>query len=1573
MTGSGKPIAKSGSDLYMDIGKGIQKHNIVSFFDGIDAAAARKLAKDPGLEGGYGMEPGAIVESLFESYITKAWMKGDNTVLDSMRSDLINKIGFDSPAYLEAAEVLKAKIDRMDISNDVKHSLFSHVEKITSMEGEVVNASTKSARTLTYFDNLESTIMKIESSLKDKRSLLEDLAPMREHVMVNTFIKKIEAGKHNDITATEINAASAALAKYTAGAMDNVLHEAFGPRFMAFKDIVTKQFTQGYIATMHVLEGTRITTQLRDSIFKDLNLSKKKSDIKAYNNEFNGKTLNDFIDFLYSKGHDPLTSKTVHDILPGYHNPFGDKVLYVAAKNSGFHTDYGLQYLGLTMINNPLPYVLHSIDSSIVGIASEVKGPMNMRWDAFYGTRALSQAKAANKALASLRATNPINTIKDAYDINNNIISSYSHMINRGAIIEDAARRAIVGNGDVLTAKGKDAKIESINKILTDKNEKSLYKDIQKEAGEVDKAIENMKPSDKVYVNNYANGRPESAYEGPAGSVATFGKGKRVSKFRTDTGDVNFGASSFDIGKLRDINTKNVQVDATYNFKLLGKNRADFIMDISRMSFKDKASYEVVGRQVAIAAKPGEVGFWKQLSHELVHAVAINMDGAQGVSNRFSSLALKLEESGIRVGEYKNGKVEVYERALLEKKAGVSKIDVDMMYGNELAASMLDNLIHNELLQANSGVIAKMQSATDLSKQADPLVMVDRTGARKELYTLDDLKTYLDEQGITEHKNTIDTYASAVHGIINGSTHVRDLIFSKPKSKFESTLQDSFANLHSLNKAIDKAGQIIQDTPFLEILDVSKNREVIESVLAQTKGVDKIIYEVLNTVMDKLRTSFEQEFGTASVETARSYGTAWMMGLNKLFYQDMGSNMDFMNIKLEGDLVRNGEVASLAEIQHRLQNVKDQFYDVISGGQKTPAVHKAVQRLQQDIQMLAEGVAGKAGKNKALDINMMARKLEQFAKRNMDDTPDIDFKLAAQKLASMEIISKNAKTYGKFKDIYSEVSYKGDMFKAYMEHANIHENKYSLFGENVDMQFVEHGKTVKAVRKDANANYAQGDIVGTAKLPDGTEFDIITMEAGERVIAAQESNMITMELTNMEKGTFKQQVGDFEVVLNGQRIITEGSAVDKSIITQLARNVYARKKEDISKDLGYRSYQLLRDQGILLTREEKVAIDQASKDGKSNYIKLSSKSPISKVLGTDFYYDARWKHYFEGTKGIDVKKFSQTLTGDKQFAGFVENGLLGVYNATNVLKRFILVARPQSYINSFVSSMIIYAHHADGLNFKKDHAAAKASIARYKSLINEYADAVVSKDQAKADAAWAKVKADPTHKMMEAGLSDTIKADVYKAGTNREMAGYGAIYRATGSHQYANSVKTLSLDSSIKAFQMASEMFENTEMIPKLMLYHNKLAKHGHQKAATTTIMAYPSYNNLNPALNMLNIVNPYMKFFASTPRMMGYAANQSPRNMMLGIALAQAVVPASYAMQDDEEMARYKFYKENGFVKIPFLPLVYPTMSLFPTYSDFTHTPFGNSLFGIDFIPGVAKNIFNTDAYLPGKYVGGE
>ena len=1559
MTGINSDIAQTGADIYMKVGDKIQQQGMFTFFRGIDAKTARKFAKDPTMEGGYGMDPESIVQSIFDSYINKAWMTGSDADMMHINNDLKNKLLFTMPDFIKFTDDLAKKIERMNISKEVKESLDMRLHELSTDFNQPKSKTLNANRILATFDNLESTVMKIEGGLQDKADIIAQLNLTKDAMKVYSFSKKVDNGQFNNITAKEIEAVSTVLAKHTKGVMGDILDKSFGERFVSFKNIVTKEFAHGNIATMALLHGTKITKQLADKIYLDLGI--KKSELKAYKNAFDGNTMHDFIDFLYSKGHDPLTSSTVHDMLPGYYNVFGDKVLYVAAKNSGF-SEAGMQYLGLTMINNPLPYVFHSMDASMVGIAARKKAPLNMRWDAFYDIYSQSQARAANKAMAWIYKSNPIDTLSEAYDTNNNIIATYSGSVNMDRVIDDSARRSIVGNGDVLTAEGKQKKINDIKNILYDEGESVLYKNIIKEQALVNDKLADIKDSTSLTMNNYANGRDESAWTGPAGSL-------KKEDFVTIRGEINYGASSFDTGNLNDINIKNVKIDPTYSFKLLSKNRSDFAMDIGKLTFKDKAEYNSVGRHVTLNTKPSDPLFWKQLSHELIHAVGIKLHGEAGVHKIFGGIKQALEEQGIKVGEYKDGAPRIYEQGKLEANTGLSKIDTDLIYGNELSASMLDNLISNELIYANRGIIAKMQNTNSL--KAEPLIMVDKSGRVHELYTVKDFTDFLTAQEINGYADTIKQYTNAVHGIINSSTHVRDIIFDKPKAKFESTLKDTFQRLKHINTAAAKANEIIQETPFLEIFDISKNREVVETTLAMGKGVDKIIYEVLNSVMDGLRKSFETEFGDQAPKFARLYGNAWMMGMNKLFFSDMDGSMRFMNISLNGDLVHNGTMSSFNDIQHRFQRIENEFFNTISGNRTTPDINKAVTRLKQDIKALARGTAGKAGNQQALNVDMLARKIEQFAKRNMDDTTYIDFRLAVQKLASMQIIGKNSRHYDKFKHVYAEVNARSDMFQSYMEHANIHENPNTLFGENVDMQFVESGRTVKAVRQDADVKYASGDVVGTAVLPDGTKFDIITIEAGEKIIAAQQSNLITMELTNMETGVFTQKVGDFTVELNGQRIITEGATVDKSIITQLARNVYARKKEDIAKDLGYRQYQLLRDQRIILTKEETAAIDQASGMKESRFKRMSKNNPIAKALGTDFYYDKRWEHYFEGTKGINVSNLAHRITGgDKQFAGFVENSILGVYNITNVLKRFILIARPQSYINSAISSMIIYMHHANGFTYKRDLAKAKSSIKAYRKLINNYADAVVSKDTAKAEAAWAKVKADSVHKMMEAGLSDTIKADVYKAGTNKEMAGYGAIYRATGSHQYANSVKTLFMSESVPIFKKAGDLFEMTEMIPKLMLYHNKLAALGHQKAATTTIMAFPSYNNLNPALNMLNIVNPYMKFFASTPRMVMYAGNQNIRNLMIGIAIAHGIVPASYAMESDEEMAKYDFYKENGFVKLPFMPIVYPSFSLFPIYKDPFDTPFGNSLFGIDFIPGVAENIFNKDSYLPGKLV---
>ena len=106
----------------------------------------------------------------------------------------------------------------------------------------------------------------------------------------------------------------------------------------------------------------------------------------------------DFIDALHLMGYDGMTSKSIYDVLPKFRNGFGDPIPYVTNKGTGYHADTGMQYSMFTAINDPLPYLLHSTDSSLMSRGTRGQNFVNHRWDAMMDSNAFDVAEGANRA-----------------------------------------------------------------------------------------------------------------------------------------------------------------------------------------------------------------------------------------------------------------------------------------------------------------------------------------------------------------------------------------------------------------------------------------------------------------------------------------------------------------------------------------------------------------------------------------------------------------------------------------------------------------------------------------------------------------------------------------------------------------------------------------------------------------------------------------------------------------------------------------------------------------------------------------------------------------------------------------------------------------------------------------------------------------------------------------------------------------------------------------------------------------------------------------------------------------------
>lgn len=1547
-TGVGAELVKGGKDVYTVFGEIIAKEKIFPFYTLDDAKGLRSLSKDRMLSGGYGESPYNIAYDAVDSYLTKALIEGNVDGLAMVSKMVKANIRFIDKDFIKDLGILEAKVSKIEKAQDIIDSLKYNMG--SSGAGTTASKNLRASAIVKNIDHLESIVMKAEAGALERIVELDAIINARDSLKALAFVDKIESGKIKYITLDDVKAASHTAAIHRAEAVRTALTKAFSEDFTKLQGQVEVTFERGYVHTRLVLENTKVTEQLKNSVYKDLNikgLDKKLFDTAISSGQI--KTLWQLVDALHLKGKDPLTSGTIYNILPGLYNGLGDKVLFVANKPSGYHTSSRMQYSGLTPITNPLPYLLHSTDASLMGIGS-AGNSISHRWDAIYGNKASFQGRRVNQAMAEVYGS--VNIFDNLLDAYHNAERSYrvdGYAIGNEAmemIYEDSARRAIVGAGIVLDAKKKTNMQKAMKSSFLDADS-PIHERLSKDKELIDNRIHNI--GEEISVNNMTNGSTKTRAKVNKSTIP-------ANKFTGGTTDVQFRSSKFDISNLKNIDTDGFNINEMQGLKMLSVEHPMFTTDINSLSKAATSKFDAIGNKITMSKTAKDKGFFIELAHEVVHSTGIDIFGAKKVAEKFGNLAKQLDEQGIQIGVKKNGSVRVFDKGLLESKADIAEIDVDLVYGNELSASMLDRLIANELVYANDKTIATLRNTNELTSEVSPLVMIDNTGRAHNLYTVNDLNSFLHGRGLDGYTPIINDYASGVLGVINGSTKIRNFIYDKPANKFETTLNNINADMKGINKAIKSANSAIQEYGFLDLFAMDKNVEVMQNALGKSKGVEKTINGFIAAALEKMEKDFSSEFGVEAAGYSKSLGNAWLMGLNKLLFEKMNNRFDYLNVELRGDMIRNGSLVEEAVLQQRFNSAVNKFFKDISNNSKDPSIIAYTKQLQNDIKALADGSSG-------YKIGSVAKKVQKFADIHMKDSGLLDSKLAVQKLASMYIIGKNSSTHKQFINVYNKVGIKPDVFESYMQQANVHSNPYSLFGENVEMQFIEDGKTARFVPIDS-VRMDEPGVIGTGKASDGTKYALVTIDKSEKFLAKQESNLITVELSDFESGLFKESGIEF----NGQRAIATDHHIDKSIIKQISRNMYVNKFENLNKDLGYTAWQMMRDQGILMTLSEKTNIE--STGSKREFVKLSENNPIRKTLGVDFYYDKRYNHYFEGTPGVDVRSLSKSLVGDTDFAKFVEGTATTLYKATNVMKRFILVARPQSYINSYVSSMFIYGTHAKGLNYLADHKKASSEIANYKKKLNTYVDMYVDpKRQAEAQNYWNKeIEPHSVNKLMKSGIMDTIRSDIYKIGSTREMDGYSAILKATGSKEYANGFKTMLLADNTSIGAIAAKAFDNTELHPKLMLYYNLVKDLGHDKAVTTVLMSFPSYHNLPQMLNLLNTFSPYTKFFASTPRMIGYGVNKHPGRMAAGVLFAQAVVPASYAMSSEEEQKRWEWHKEHGFMKIPLIDAAYPTFSLFPLWSNPFDSPFGSHMFQTDFLFSVAGGIDEPKNYIPGS-----
>jgi len=185
------------------------------------------------------------------------------------------------------------------------------------------------------------------------------------------------------------------------------------------------------------------------------------------------------------------------------------------------------------------------------------------------------------------------------------------------------------------------------------------------------------------------------------------------------------------------------------------------------------------------------------------------------------------------------------------------------------------------------------------------------------------------------------------------------------------------------------------------------------------------------------------------------------------------------------------------------------------------------------------------------------------------------------------------------------------------------------------------------------------------------------------------------------------------------------------------------------------------------------------------------------------------------------------------------------------------------------------------------------------------------------------------------------------------------------------------LDDSVPAYRALQEMFANTELIPKLMLFNNlkehflgegKSLNDARKLAAKRTIASFPVYQNLSPGLAALDSFIPYISFSMSMPRMVLMSMAMNPHKAALMGVTANYAAAASWSLFGNEgDNTKYAKQIDQDYIRLPFNKMIYGG-NAFPISNNLLGMPFD---FGMQFFPWqVASNIFNANTYWPVKDV---
>ena len=866
-----------------------------------------------------------------------------------------------------------------------------------------------------------------------------------------------------------------------------------------------------------------------------------------------------------------------------------------------------------------------------------------------------------------------------------------------------------------------------------------------------------------------------------------------------------------------------------------------------------------------------------------------------------------------------------------------SDLDISM---NEFVNEILSALHTNEMIRLNGRGFAKIisedGSPVDLDKairhvhvrlpgRVDPMV----------LKTTDDLLAVLDKLGDKTNMANVQQHARYLNGFWNSPEMKMFMNGVEPinadpftSSKYASHSMRTFKKYTGI---VSRTKKLINKMDFEDMFQLMPSDESARVAWNMNKAffnngetVKEQAHNAITTLLDEIKTSTEEN-------KARTIGKLFFNGVHKWLN----------DIEIHG--IVDPDALKL-HIQKTNGELIDSMIHTMSEGMITRSSPRWASSYAKVSKILEDLATGKEYTNaiyageaiaKVLNGHISADKANMLASKMFMHTEKIASGIRIKGMASENITTIPFNYRAQLRAI-------SDLF----ENTRMSGTKdHFLFGINPASNYKLRGKRILP---------GETDVRSVGKMPieimneDGTtstkEFYLNVIDDNYEYAGKQDSEAIDLTITQETLGILMKMDTDGSgksVNINGTQYklanqtksieanlfhlsSLDNEAVDISIDKMFVNNVFNNYTQETGLKMQSQQISYLKDANILMdkyTYDQRLASmtpEEKELWKPMNQNKFGAVADIYKSYGK-MYYNTKYAQNFIGTDGINYGKWYKENFG--QFGGFMTNMTRTLIGLTQAAKPFVLLARPASYVNSFVSSWFIFINSSNR-PWRAAHYTGKAKkdIKAYRKLMKEWSNAKYLNGPGDADAIYKKMTSMRIHQAFEGGIVQTLRSNQY-ASSNIESNVFFRMIEKDSSLDTSmlKIMKTISFDSSTKHGQVAGDLFDTTELYPKLAMYYDALdsmkGKDNHTKAVGKVLTAYPAYENLSAPLAVLDEINPFTKYMSAFPHMLGHAMNNNFGRFFMLQGLFALGAKASWAVEGEDMTAQEEWLRDNGYV----------------------------------------------------------